>query len=317
MIPITPTNNLPMKNLRKSQWMAVLNQFQTNLHTLILWRHLKVADGFCTSCFSFRQGTPHLFVVKHPFIETQCSQEGSLSWGQLVDQCTSSIYSKRHWFIPSGLNEQSFLSFSLGESNEENHSSSVDERLSRFSQKRLCVFSLLVIRHTCSIGFRCRSPQKKDLKREKCPYYNSINLEERRKETGHHPSHSLNPISRQNDNSFSSTKENYCFDTLYHNFKEFVTGQNCPCCGTAGKFSRHGKYQKYYYTQLISILRIPWRALLLVKFRLRRVWFFVWYVQESGNSGGMNQIAIFNKVVTKHTRRHPHHCIASCRIVKV
>lgn len=90
MIPITPTNNLPMKDLIKHQWMDPFNRFQTDLHTLTLLRHPKAADGFSTSCVSFRQDTPHPSVVEHPFIETQCCQEGSLSWGQLIDQCTSS-----------------------------------------------------------------------------------------------------------------------------------------------------------------------------------------------------------------------------------
>lgn len=30
----------------------------------------------------------------------------------------------------------------------------------------------------------------------------------------------------------------------------------CPCCGSRGKFSRHGVYKKYYYDELIEILRV-------------------------------------------------------------
>jgi hypothetical protein len=58
----------------------------------------------------------------------------------------------------------------------------------------------------------------------------------------------------------STTKENYRFEILYHDCKDFVTGLICPCCKTQGKFSRHGKYRKYYYRLLIGILRIRCKA---------------------------------------------------------
>ncbi len=53
-----------------------------------------------------------------------------------------------------------------------------------------------------------------------------------------------------------TTKENYCFASLYPDCKAFVRGLICPCCKTEGTFSRHGKYWKYYYRLIIGIFRI-------------------------------------------------------------
>jgi len=56
--------------------------------------------------------------------------------------------------IQFALNEQRLLSFSFGLLSEANQESRVAERLDKSGQKWLWVFSLLVILHTCSIGFR-------------------------------------------------------------------------------------------------------------------------------------------------------------------
>lgn len=56
--------------------------------------------------------------------------------------------------VQFGLNEQRVLIFSFGLLSEANQESRVVERLVKSGQKWLWVFSLLVILHTCSMGFK-------------------------------------------------------------------------------------------------------------------------------------------------------------------
>jgi hypothetical protein len=52
------------------------------------------------------------------------------------------------------------------------------------------------------------------------------------------------------------TKENYEFILFYHIWYVYTSTLICPCCGSLGLFSRHGVYTKYYYVELIQILRV-------------------------------------------------------------
>lgn len=50
-------------------------------------------------------------------------------------------------------------------------------------------------------------------------------------------------------------KESYNFDKLLNGFYELFSNTICPACQQAGFLKKHAKYEKYYYTVLIPILR--------------------------------------------------------------
>jgi hypothetical protein len=50
-------------------------------------------------------------------------------------------------------------------------------------------------------------------------------------------------------------KEYYAFEELCTDFFWVFTGSRCPACRITGFLRKHAKYKKYYYNELIQILR--------------------------------------------------------------
>lgn len=48
----------------------------------------------------------------------------------------------------------------------------------------------------------------------------------------------------------------YEFSAIDSNWTALVVRTGCPACQAVGEFGRHGKYEKYYYTERIGILRL-------------------------------------------------------------
>jgi len=53
--------------------------------------------------------------------------------------------------------------------------------------------------------------------------------------------------------------EDYSFSELRSRWLAFLSGERCPACGSAGAFSRHGYYRKYFFAELVEILRVRCR----------------------------------------------------------
>jgi hypothetical protein len=82
-------------------------------------------------------------------------------------------------------------------------------------------------------------------------------LEERREETGHHWVAALaRSPSKTTVIVIDHCADDYSLTWIEFFWRRIVREECCPHCGEYGRFRRHGTYEKYYYRQLIQILRV-------------------------------------------------------------